>query len=47
VVLFHDVHPQSVIASKKLVEWSKTLDGTPDQMRWITIPGIVHEMNKD
>jgi peptidoglycan/xylan/chitin deacetylase (PgdA/CDA1 family) len=47
VVLFHDVHPQSVIASKKLVEWSKTLDGTPDQMRWVTIPGIVHEMNKD
>lgn len=45
VVLFHDVHPQSVIASKKLVEWSKTLKGTENEIRWVTIPEIVDEMN--
>lgn len=45
VVLFHDVHPQSVIASKKLVEWSKTFKGTENEIRWVTLPEIVDEMN--
>lgn len=45
VILFHDIHPQSVIASKKLVEWSKTLKGTENEIRWVTIPEIVDEMN--
>ena len=45
VVLFHDIHPQSVIASKKLVEWTKTLKGTADEVRWVTLPEIVKEMN--
>lgn len=45
VVLFHDIHPQSVIASKKLVEWSKTFKGTVDEIRWVTLPEIVNEMN--
>ncbi len=44
VILFHDIHPQSVIASRKLVEWSKTLKGA-DAIRWVTIPEIVDEMN--
>lgn len=46
VILFHDIHPQSVIASKKLVEWSKTLKGTANEVRWVTLPEIVDEMNK-
>jgi len=45
VVLFHDIHPQSVIASKKLVEWSKTFKGTSNEIRWVTLPEIVDEMN--
>lgn len=45
VILFHDIHPQSVIASKKLVEWSQTLKGSDNQIRWVTIPEIVNEMN--
>lgn len=45
VVLFHDIHAQSVAASKKLVEWTKTLKGTDKEVRWVTIPQIVDEMN--
>lgn len=45
VILFHDIHPQSVIASKKLVEWTKTLKGTDREVRWVTIPEIINEMN--
>ena len=45
VILFHDIHPQSVEASKKLLEWSKTLKGTSDEIRWVTLPEIVDEMN--
>jgi peptidoglycan/xylan/chitin deacetylase (PgdA/CDA1 family) len=45
VVLFHDIHPQSVAASKKLVEWSNTLKGTDNAIRWVTLPEIVDEMN--
>lgn len=44
VVLFHDIHSQSVIASKKLVEWSKTLKGE-EEIRWVTLPEIINEMN--
>ncbi len=45
VVLFHDIHPQSVVASKKLIEWTKTFKGTPNEVRWVTLPEIVNEMN--
>jgi peptidoglycan/xylan/chitin deacetylase (PgdA/CDA1 family) len=45
VILFHDIHSQSVIASRKLVEWSQTLKGSPNDIRWVTIPEIVDEMN--
>lgn len=45
VILFHDIHPQSVIASKKLVQYTKTLAGTENAVRWVTIPEIVDEMN--
>ncbi len=45
VVLFHDIHSQSVIASKKLVEWTKSFKGTEKEMRWVTLPQIVKEMN--
>jgi len=40
VVLFHDIHPQSVIASKKLVEWSKV-----QGVRWVKLNDIVKELN--
>lgn len=45
VILFHDIHAQSVIASNKLVEWSKTQKGTDGEIRWVTIPQIIDEMN--
>ncbi len=45
VILFHDIHPQSVIASRKLIEWSKTLKGSENAIRWVTLPEIVDEMN--
>lgn len=45
VILFHDVHPQSIAASKMLLEWSQKLKGTPQEIRWVTIPEIVDEMN--
>lgn len=42
VVLFHDIHPQTVIASKKLIEFMKApAQGT----RFVTIPEIVDELN--
>ncbi|MBC7713090.1 MAG: polysaccharide deacetylase family protein [Rhizobacter sp.] len=44
VILFHDIHPQSVIASRKLVEWSQTQKDA-NAIRWVTIPEIVDEMN--
>ena len=46
VILFHDIHPQSVIASRKLVEWSQIQKGD-NAIRWVTIPEIVNEMNGD
>jgi peptidoglycan/xylan/chitin deacetylase (PgdA/CDA1 family) len=47
VILFHDIHPQSVIASKELIEWSKSLSGTENEIRWVTIPEIVNELNQE
>ncbi len=42
VILFHDVHDQTVIASKKLMEFMKAPSkGT----RFVTIPEIVDELN--
>lgn len=45
VILFHDIHPQSVIASRKLVEWSKAIKDEKNKIRWVTIPEIVDELN--
>ncbi|MCM2324777.1 MAG: polysaccharide deacetylase family protein [Oligoflexia bacterium] len=39
VVLFHDIHPQSVIASEKL------LAVTAGKVRWASLPEIVDEVN--
>ena len=46
IILFHDIHPQSVEASKLVLKWSATLDGTPQAQRWVTIPEIVNELNR-
>lgn len=45
VVLFHDIHPQSVVASKKLMMWADGLKGTEEEIRWVTLPEIVDEQN--
>lgn len=45
IILFHDIHPQSVEGSKLVLDWSATLDGTHDAQRWVTIPEIVDELN--
>lgn len=45
VILFHDIHPQSVEASRMLLEWSDTLRGTAFAHRWVTLPEIVDELN--
>ncbi|MGZ6420270.1 MAG: polysaccharide deacetylase family protein [Bdellovibrionota bacterium] len=47
IILFHDIHPQSVEGSKLVLKYSATLDGTPAALRWVTIPEIVDEMNGD
>ena len=40
VVLFHDIHPQSVAASKLVMDkFSKVF-------RWVTVPEIVNQMNR-
>lgn len=44
VILFHDVHPQSVIASDLLMTWFRDQMKT-QRLRLVTIPGIVEEMN--
>lgn len=45
VILFHDIHAQTVEASKLLLEYSASLDGKPNQFRWVTLPQIVDELN--
>lgn len=46
IILFHDLHAQSVEAVKLLLEHSASLDGTAQALRWVTIPEIVEELNK-
>ena len=46
IILFHDLHAQSVEALRLLLEHTATLDGTPEAIRWITIPEVVDELNK-
>ena len=43
VILFHDIHPQSVAASKLLLDYAATLKGTDEQIRFVTLPQIVDE----
>jgi peptidoglycan/xylan/chitin deacetylase (PgdA/CDA1 family) len=45
IILFHDIHPQSVAGSKLVLQWSETLSGAAAH-RWVTIPEIVDELNK-
>lgn len=47
VVLFHDIHPQSVEASRMLLEWSKSLKGTPSEQKWVTLPEVAPVPEKD
>ncbi len=42
VILFHDIHPQSVIASEKVMTW---LQDPKRNLRLVTLPEIVDEMN--
>jgi peptidoglycan/xylan/chitin deacetylase (PgdA/CDA1 family) len=46
IILFHDIHAQSVAGSKLMLQWSATLNGTAAAHRWVTIPEIVDELNK-
>jgi peptidoglycan/xylan/chitin deacetylase (PgdA/CDA1 family) len=46
IILFHDIHPQSVAGSKLVLQWSNTLSGTAAAHRWVTIPEIVDELNR-
>jgi peptidoglycan/xylan/chitin deacetylase (PgdA/CDA1 family) len=45
VILFHDIHAQTVETSKLLLEYSAGLDGGPQAHRWVTLPQIVEELN--
>jgi peptidoglycan/xylan/chitin deacetylase (PgdA/CDA1 family) len=45
VVLFHDIHPQSIQASKMVLEWTDTMKGGSNEVRWVTLPEIVAELN--
>ncbi len=40
IILFHDVHPQSVEASRMLMQTAKS------KYSWVTIPEIVNELNQ-
>jgi peptidoglycan/xylan/chitin deacetylase (PgdA/CDA1 family) len=47
VILFHDIHPQSVAASRMLLNWVKAENakaGTT-KMRFVTVPEAVNEVN--
>lgn len=46
IILMHDIHAQTVEATKALLAWSATLDGKAEAHRWVTIPEIVDELNK-
>ena len=46
IILFHDIHSQSVQASKMVLDYSDTLDGTSNRLRWVTLPQIVKELNQ-
>lgn len=45
VILMHDIHAQTVEASRLLWEYSATLDGKPEALRWVTLPEVVDELN--
>lgn len=46
IILFHDIHAQSVEASKQLLKYSATLEGTAQAHKWVTLPEIVDQLNK-
>jgi peptidoglycan/xylan/chitin deacetylase (PgdA/CDA1 family) len=45
IILFHDIHPQSVATAKLLLDYSDTLNNTKQQIRWVTLPEIRDELN--
>jgi len=47
IILFHDIHAQSVEASKQLLRYSATLDGSAQAHKWVTLPEIVDQLNKN
>jgi peptidoglycan/xylan/chitin deacetylase (PgdA/CDA1 family) len=44
VVLFHDIQPPTLEASRLLMEYSRGLDGTSNAIRWVTLPQITREL---
>lgn len=46
IILFHDLHAQSVEAVRMLLDYSASVEGGPSSLRWVTIPEIVEELNK-
>lgn len=46
VVLFHDIHPQSVEAATMLMDYSDSLDRSRNKLRWVSMPEIRDELNR-
>lgn len=47
IVLMHDIHPQTVEATKKILAWIDSNKGTDKEIRLVSIPQIVKELNRD
>ena len=46
IILFHDIHPQSVEALKLVLNYSDSLENSHGRLRWVTIPQAVEEINR-
>lgn len=46
IILFHDIHPQSVEATKLVLNYSDSLENSHGRLRWVTIPQAVEEINR-
>lgn len=46
IILFHDIHPQSVDAAELVLKYSDSLENTHGRLRLVTIPEIVDEINR-
>lgn len=47
IILFHDIHPQSLAATKILMDYSDSLENTKQEIRWVTMPQIRDELNRN